>query len=72
MYFAAGCSDIYCWLLEMNVVKVIDVERSCVELLGSKAELKLKKADPISWASLELKTQKSSGNQEATETRDNE
>ena len=35
--------------------QVIDVDRSSVELLGTKVELKLRKADPITWASLELK-----------------
>ena len=36
-------------------LQIVDVERSSVELLGTKAELKLRKADPVSWASLELK-----------------
>ena len=34
---------------------MIDVELSTVELLGTKAEVKLRKLEPISWASLELR-----------------
>ena len=37
--------------------QVIDPAHSSVDLLGTKAELKLRKADPVSWASLELKPQ---------------
>jgi hypothetical protein len=42
-------------LTELRFYGVIDVDRSSVELLGTKVELKLRKADPITWASLELK-----------------
>lgn len=36
-----------CFLLQ-----VIDVEKSCVQYLGTKVEVKLKKAEPMSWRHL--------------------
>ena len=33
--------------------QAIEPDRSSVELLGSKVEVKLRKADPFSWAALE-------------------
>ena len=43
---------------QLPTPQVIDVDRSSVELLATKAEVKLKKADPIAWATLELKPPK--------------
>jgi hypothetical protein len=40
-------------LTELQFYGVIDIAQSSVELLGTKAELKLRKADPIPWASLQ-------------------
>jgi tRNA A37 threonylcarbamoyladenosine dehydratase len=36
-------------------VKVIDVSRSSVDMMSAKVEVKLRKADPITWSDLYLK-----------------
>lgn len=40
--------------LNLRLFGVIDPEKSSVELLGTKAEVRLRKAAPISWATLQL------------------
>ena len=40
--------------LFVSLFKVIEVAKSSVDIMGSKVEVKLKKADPISWASLQF------------------
>lgn len=45
-YYVPGCHD--------DHIQVIDSEKSLVDLLGSKAEIKLRKADGTPWKYLEL------------------
>ena len=51
--------------------QVIDVDHSSVDLLGTKAEVKLKKADPVKWATLELKPPKPPASEDDNKTEDN-
>ncbi len=37
-----------------DFVQVVVPERSMVELLGTKAEIRLRKAHPVSWATLQF------------------
>ena len=46
-------SHVRCWI--SILLQVIDPAKSSVELLATKVELKLRKADPSSWPSLEVK-----------------
>ncbi|KAF6028080.1 CHORDC1 [Bugula neritina] len=46
---------IYSQWLELN--GIIDIGKSCVKLLGSKVEIILKKAEPVSWGKLQYESQ---------------
>lgn len=37
------------------MLQVVDVSRSSVDMMSAKVEVKLRKADPISWADLRFK-----------------
>lgn len=38
-----------------NGMKVVDLAKSSVDMMGTKVEVKLKKADPMRWAGLHFK-----------------